>query len=205
MGDFCLHDNILNPVTYDDLVLVAQNINPASGRTLEQEFKQILRDRREDALYEFQEHYDDIMAAAFPERKEVELARSAEELESIAWEIQKWLRSHEMWMDVSIYYAGKRMSTCSEVNGKTVYRYNGDPFIEDGFDPRDYCEYANPRTITIIFEGTFYEVMNGHCPGCVELEAEFSRLINKHGFYYEMGHAYNLSLYEVTNYKKSSL
>lgn len=31
---------------------------------------------------------------------------------------------------------------------------------------------------------------------CFESE-DFSRLINKHGFYYELGHAWSLSLYEV--------
>lgn len=165
MEYFCTYDNVLNPVTYDDLVLVAQNIDPASGRTLEQESKQILRDRYEDAMYEFHEHYDDIMAAAFPEEEAVQLARTVEELEAIAYEIQKWLRSYNMWQDVSIYYAGKRMSTHKETDGKTEFRYNGDPFIEEGFNPKDYCEYANPATITMTFEGPFYEVMNGYYPG----------------------------------------
>ena len=62
-----LHDNILLPVTYDDLVLMAQNINPASGRTLRGEFEEVLKARVEDALSDFDANFESIMKEAFPE------------------------------------------------------------------------------------------------------------------------------------------
>lgn len=117
------------------------------------------------------------------------------QLEALAWEIQKWLRSHEMWQDVCIYYGDQRMSTFQNTNGKTKFRYNGEPFIEEGFNPKDYCEYANPDTITMTFEGPLYDVLNWNAGE--QLEQEFCQLIHKYGFYYEMGYPWSLSLYEV--------
>lgn len=201
-NEFCLHDNILLPVTYDDLILMAQNINPASGVTLRDEFKKLLKERVEDALEDFDAHIDEMYEAAFPdERGELQNAPGwdSERLEALAHEIYQWLRDHDMWIDVCIYYDGKRMCTdVKDDNGEWVFRYNGEPFIEEDVDPRDYFEYvADPHIISMSFEGALYEVLNGYCAGWTKLEAEFSELLSKHGLYYELGHAWNLSCWEV--------
>ena len=199
MNDFCLHDNILLPVTFDDLVLMAQNINPASGRTLRGELHQLLQERVEDAMECFDEHEQDIYEAACPDgHRELERAPgwTAERCEQLAQEIYQWLLSLEMWVDVCIYYNGKRMTTHGEVDGKSVYRYNGEPFIEEDKDPRDYFEYvANPHILSMSFEGIFYEVMNGYHSG--KWYEEFCHLLEKHGLYFELGNAWNLTVAEV--------
>lgn len=196
--EICMMDNILLPITYDALVLMAQNINPASGVTLYDEFKKLLNERVEDALEDFDAHVDEIYAAAFPDEiGELENAHGwdSERLEALAKEIYQWLRDHEMWIDVSIYYDGKCMGTSGkDENGKNVYRYNGEPFIEEDVDPRDYFEYvAEPHVLSMSFEGPFYEVLNGYCRDFANLEDEFSALLRKHGLYYELGDAWNLS------------
>lgn len=200
LGDDCLKDDvILDAVTFNDLILAVRcNCQNKTREAVIQTAKEILSQRKEDFWFLIENNIQEIIDIATPEEeKNLKLARPAEELEALAWEIQRWLSSYNMWQDVSIYYAGKRMSTHKETNGKNEFRYNGDPFIEEGFNPKDYCEYANPAMITMTFEGPFYEVMNGYCPGWTVLEEEFSRLINKHGFYYELGHAWSLSLYEA--------
>lgn len=189
MDDFCIHDAILLPVTYDDLVLMAQNINPASGRTLRGELQQLLQERVEDAMECFDEHEQDIYEAAFPdEHNGLERAPgwTDERCEELAQEIYQWLLSHDMWLDICIYYNGKRMMYC----------HNGEPVIEEDKDPRDYFEHvANPHILSMSFEGMFYEVMNGYRAGI--WYDEFCKLLEKHGLYHEMGNAWNLTVAEV--------
>ena len=58
-----------------------------------------------------------------------------------------------------------------------------------------YSEYANDKTMTIIFEESLlYEILNY----CVlpKLEDEFYKIFTDNGYYYELGNAWNLSVYE---------
>ena len=117
---------------------------------------------------------------------------TSERLEALAQDIYKWLVEHEMWVDICIYYDGKRMAT----NDGNNFRYNGEPFIEEDVDPRDYFEYVgDPHILSMSFEGPLYDLINydgGH-----ELE-EFHNIFTKHSkdLYFEQGHAWNLSCYE---------
>ena len=201
MNEFDIHDTIVDPVSYQDLVLMAQNINPASGRTLRDELRALLKNICEDAMELYDAHAEEIYAAAFPdEHKELRLHPKWSETgcELLAKEIQQWLCKNELWMDVSIYYNGKRMSTHGEVDGQSVSRYNGEPFLEEDKDPRDYFEYvANPHVLSMSFEGPLYEVLNGYCVGSGRLEKEFSDLLRRWGLYYELGDAWNLTVAEV--------
>ncbi len=198
MNEFDVHDTIVNPITYNDLVLMAQNINPASGRSLRDELVVLLDAVRTEALECYDAHVEDIYAAAFPnEREELVLPNGWSETgcELLAKEIQRWLCQNELWMDVSIYYNGKRMSTHGEVDGKSVSRHNGEPFFEEDKDPRDYFEYvANPHVLSMSFEGPLYAVLNGYCQGSGRLEKEFSNLLRRWGLYYELGDAWNLTV-----------
>jgi len=109
-------------------------------------------------------------------------------LEKLAYEIAELLEKHECHTDVAIYFEGKRLSTFADL--KENYRKW---VLEEGYDPKSYTEYANPKTITMTFEGSFYEVMNyGFSP---KLYDKFTQLINSYGFWFELGNAWNLSLY----------
>jgi len=89
------------------------------------------------------------------------------------------------------------MGTSGMVDGKEVFRYNGEPFIEEGYDPRNYFEYvAKNHILSMSFEGDLYSILNAYTPGWTKLEAEFQKIFEKHGCYYEMGHAWNLTCYE---------
>lgn len=195
--DFCVHDNILLPITYNDLVLMAQNINPAKHpdlcARLRTELIQVIRERAEDALHDFDSHIDDIFEAAFPDETREENPLGEEKTAELAKMIYDFLLTHEMWMDIAIYFNGICWSTNhKDENGNFQFRYNGEPFITEA-DPHDYFDYVGP-TLSMSFEGALYDVIN-YTGG--KLLDEFNQIFNRFGMYYELGNAWNLSVYPI--------
>lgn len=116
--------------------------------------------------------------------------------EQLATEIFEWLVEHEMWVDVCIYFNGKRWSTHNKETNE--FCYNEYKYYEDEADPKDYFEYvAEPNILSMSFESSLYDVLNANVPGWVKLEDEFRKIFEKYGVYYEMGHAWNLTCYEI--------
>lgn len=199
MSYFHINDTMMRSVSFADVSLMLRNTRPEDRGRFKHEVKRMLMDCVDDAMYDMEEHWDEICADAFPDDDEKSLVNASgwdsERLEKLAWEIHEHLRKHEMWVDIYIYYDGKRMGTSSEADGKSVYRYNGEPFIEEGYDPRDYFPYVqNPHILSMSFEGSFYNVMN-YSGG--EVLDGFDQLLAKHGLTFELGHAWNLTLMEV--------
>lgn len=204
MGDrISMNDGIMRGFTYEDAAMMLRNTNPDRGDVWEEMKKDLrkwVRDNINDMMYELDQHKEEVWAAAYPD--EVKPLRnhpnwSSERLEALAQEIYQWLLEHEMWIDICIYYDGKRMSTGHrDADGKWSFRYNGEPFYDEA-DPRDYFEYVNePHILSMSFEGAFYEVMNGYSRGCGALLDEFETLLAKHGLRHELGDAWNLTCYE---------
>lgn len=117
--------------------------------------------------------------------------------ENLAMEIYNWCYANELWEDSAIYFNGKAIAswnTWSGVEGKKIaeglYEY------EDK-NPLDYFEYANPYTLSMSFEGPLYMILNAYSEDWCWTEQQFINIFTKHGFYYEMGHAWNLSVYEL--------
>lgn len=189
MDHFNIHDTILYPLTYDDLVLMAQNINPASGATLRGELEELLKSKAEECLELFDEYQDEIYEAAFPDdRLERDKNYPVDVVDRLAYDIYCLLLRHGIWQDVCIYYNDKRLSS----DDGNEFRYNGIPFIKEEINPRDYFEYVrNPHVLSMSFEGPFYRILNGYHDG--DVEAEFSKLLNQYGLYYELGDAWNLT------------
>lgn len=118
---------------------------------------------------------------------------TSERLESLAKDIYSWLVEHRMWIDVSIYYDGKRMRTEGKEGDKTVFRYNGEPFFDEA-EPNRYFDYvADPHILSMSFEGPLYDLLNYGFDG---MEDEFREVFRKHGVYFELGNAWNLTCYE---------
>ena len=107
--------------------------------------------------------------------------------EVLANEIIKFLVDNSFDESVRIYFNGVYLSD------------------EDGFSERipvnvaDYVEYYNPQTITMTFEGSFYEVMNYSYSNrwLDKKQQEFEELVSAYGLFSELGYAWSLSLYEV--------
>lgn len=117
-------------------------------------------------------------------------------MEKLARDIYEWCKKKYLWGDNCIYFHGKAWASWSEWHGEKGKQIDVDLYEYENKNPLDYFEYANPHTLSMSFEGDLYNVLNACTPGWVKLEDEFLRIFKKHGYYYEMGHAWNLSAYE---------
>lgn len=111
------------------------------------------------------------------------------DLEKLAYKIGKFLEKNNCTSDSSIYFEGKRL------------KYKNDTWeIEDGLKASQYIEKANDDTISMVFEGPFYGVINGSGDPFINEESiqnKFQKLLDKHGYYYEQHDSWNLSLYKI--------
>lgn len=117
--------------------------------------------------------------------------------ESLAIDIYNWCKKHNLWGDNTIYFNGKALSSSKEWDLELGKKIDDDLYQYENKNPLDYFEYANPDTLSMSFEGPLYHVLNGYVSGWSKLETQFQKLFEKHGYYYEMGHAWNLAAYEL--------
>ena len=101
----------------------------------------------------------------------------------IAKTIEGFLQKYDIAGDVRIYYSNK----CWD------YDSAGKKTIINGIKGSDYFEYANDDTISMSFEGNFYDVINMYCG--YSLRNEWDEL-DFDGYYMELGHAWNGSFYK---------
>lgn len=190
------NDVLLHPITFDDVLLMAQNLNPARGVSLREEFVKLLNEKVEDALSMFDENIDDFLAEQADEEDDIgKNPLSEEQTEELAQAIYQLLLRHEMWIDVCIYFNGKCMSTSGkDETGMETFRYNEAPFIEEDVDPHLYFNYVGP-TLSMSFEGPMYHALN--YGGNDLFLTEFNALLRQYGLYYELGDAWNLSVYPI--------
>ena len=116
--------------------------------------------------------------------------------EVLAKDIYEWCITHDLWGDNIIYFDDKAWSNSDSWSGKKGKKIAEDLYEYEGKNPRDYFEYVNPKTLSMSFEGSLNHVLNAYVPGWVRLEAEFQKLFSKYDCYYEMGNAWNLTVYE---------
>ncbi len=118
-------------------------------------------------------------------------------MEMLAQDIYNWCMEKELWGDNIIYFNGKAWSSSSMWGGEKGKKISENLYEYEHRNPVDYFEYANPKTLSMSFEGALNHILNAYMPGWVKLEDEFSKLFNKYGYYYEMGHSWNLAAYEI--------
>ena len=117
--------------------------------------------------------------------------------EALANDIYNWCKKHDLWGDNCIYFNGKAWASWATWYGDNGKEIADNLYEYENKNPKDYFEYANPDTVSMSFEGPLYRVLNGYVRGWVKLESEFLKLFEKYGYYYEMGHAWNLSAYKL--------
>ena len=115
----------------------------------------------------------------------------------LAIDIYEWCKKHDLWGDNTIYFDGKAWSNSETWSGEKGRKIDEDLYAYDDRNPLDYFEYANPETLSMSFEGSLNHVLNGYVRGWSKLEIEFGNIFAKHGCYYELGHSWNLSAYEI--------
>ena len=118
-------------------------------------------------------------------------------METLAREIYDWCIFKNLWEDNCIYFNGKAWASWKSWAGVKGRKIDDRLYEYEDKNPKDYFEYANPDTLSMSFEGALNHVLNAYIPGWAVLEEEFSEIFKRHGYYYEMGHAWNLSVYEI--------
>jgi len=116
--------------------------------------------------------------------------------EKLAKDIIDWLLKKEIFDDTFIYVNGKRYGT---YDGEGHYNYGTNSwdnvYVEDDMDPRRYFEYAG-KHLSMSFEGPLYDLINYGFEFGSHAEEELNEIFHKHGFYYELGNAWNLTAVE---------
>ena len=115
----------------------------------------------------------------------------------LAIDIYEWCVKHDLWGDNTIYFDGKAWSNSKTWAGENGKKIADDLYEYENRNPKDYFEYANPNTLSMSFEGSLNHVLNGYAYGGFKLEGELNKLFKKYGLYYEFGHSWNLSAYEI--------
>ena len=106
---------------------------------------------------------------------------TAEQKEKMAHEILGLLTEYDLNTDVNIYFNNKRLT--------------GDGAITENMRGSDYFKYANDETLSMSFEGEFYEVINYYCPAMADIVMpKFAGILDAYGLFYEMGDTWNLAL-----------
>lgn len=121
---------------------------------------------------------------------------SAEQIEQMAVEIREFLLDNGLWVDVDIYFNGRRFSTHDKAAGKYYYNDREHLVVEENEDPKRYFEYvAEDHILSMSFEGMLCEVLYyGEFPA---VKREFDKIFEKYGVYYEFGHHWNFTCYYI--------
>lgn len=115
------------------------------------------------------------------------------QIEKLAMEIRNFLLDRGMWIDTTIYFHGKAIST-DDRDGHYAYNDPAKLFVLEDQDPKRYFEHAG-GILSMSFEGPLYDVLN-YCED-LKTEEAFTKLLRQHGLYYELGNAWNLSVYPI--------
>ena len=127
--------------------------------------------------------------------------KEQERNEQIAKDIIDFVKSVYCWTDICIFFNNKALSSNKKwgdfkgelisppykndidaVNG--IYEYNNIA------SPLHWTKYANEKTVTVSFDGDFYEWINDYGD-----TSKLSAVLEKYNAYYEMGEAFNFSVY----------
>lgn len=123
----------------------------------------------------------ELVRERFEEKKNIP---PAEKIEELANKIRDLLVRKRLWRDTRIYFNGKAYEAGS----------NGETRVIEKIDPHDYFEYAGD-ILSMSFEGPLYDEFN--FSNDWKFEGMFTNLLKKYGYYYELGNAWNLTLYKI--------
>lgn len=120
---------------------------------------------------------------------------------SIAENIISFMLKKGLFQEMAVYVCGYCYTSYPRADYLKVRTPDGVYYRShhNDVDVAQITSYCNPDLITITFEGTFYNIVNadGTSKESMRLEQEFSDLLEKYGLYYELGHAWNLSVYPI--------
>lgn len=104
--------------------------------------------------------------------------------ENLANEILSLLKDYNLNEDIMIYFNNK----CLQGDGTIIENVKGS----------DKFEYATDDTLSMTFDGDFYDVINYNLPSLHnKIYPLFAKLLGNYGLFYELGHKWNLFTYYI--------
>lgn len=118
-------------------------------------------------------------------------------IHALANELLDYLIKNKLWSDSRIYFDGICYATDKPDDRVChVHEKHDGVYVFDA-DPRKYFEY-NGDYLSMSFEGPLYEVLNYQAGTYGDsIMEELNELFKKYGLYYELGNAWNMSLYDI--------
>ena len=142
--------------------------------------------------------------------EEIKMAKTSEkDMEKLAFELYRYLKNKGYEGDVRIYYKGGHcISDCEDYSHKGlfvknthVYRGKEYEYYEctEEIKGSTYFEYANDDTLSVSTEGVLCEILNCYLGGRLydKVNEDLNKMFEKYGLYFELGHHWNFSLYEI--------
>lgn len=77
---------------------------------------------------------------------------------------------------------------------KHITKKGNEYFVKKDMDVQQYLEYNNPKTISIVFEGPLYSIINYH--DYDYLTKLTNKYLTDYGLYFEQGYAWSATAYE---------
>lgn len=116
-------------------------------------------------------------------------------MQAMALSVIRYLNRYHMFQDVNIYAGGMHYSD-SRHHGQVLHTdlvKNAEVWAgeRDRYDCP--CEYHNPDTLTMTFEGPLYHAINYGMGRGYRTEQELDAIFARYGLYLEMGHAWSLT------------
>ena len=197
-----LNDDLLHPITWDDLILAAQNdrkiMNAASPKIREELvvklFMKLAAENKTNAYDQLRSEIGNVMNFIVDEDGVSCDLKWRDVAISLALKIFAIMEEYGINPDCNIYAAGKRFSMDRDDRGayKPVQ-------IEDNVSPYEYTEYCRVLNILLMtFDGEVYEAFNyDGGDRLYEFCHDVEELLREHGLFYELGEPFNLSVYPI--------
>lgn len=120
----------------------------------------------------------------------------------IANDLIKFIQNKGCWEDICVFFNGKAISSNSKWNVwkgvlisakkneiteevNKVYEYT------DIDSPKHWTKYANEESVTVIFDGTFYDWLHYYSGAWDKLQS----ILDPYNAYFEIGNMTDLSIY----------
>ena len=122
--------------------------------------------------------------------------------QKIAKDLIKFIQDKGFWGDLCIFFNGKALSSESSWNvwkgvlisakkNKITEEVNKVYEYTDIDSPKNWTEYANEKSVTIVFDGLFYDYIH-LIPNSWD---SLQEVLDKYDAYFEVGHSTDLSFY----------
>ena len=138
------------------------------------------------------------------------MSKSTEkDMEKLAFQLYRYLYDKDLAGDLRIYYKGGHCISSSYYGGgnvhfeKAVHTFEGKDYeyyyCTEEIKGSTYFEYSNDDTLSVSTEGGLCSVLNYYCDYdyCDKINEDLNKMFEEYGFYFEQGHHWNFSLYEI--------